>query len=150
MLVSQSCLTLCNPMDYSPTGSSVHGILQAKNKSGLPFPYQGIFWPRDRTWVSRIADRFFTIWATRGFVFRSKIFPCEVEDEVISYLALPQKWNQLLTVGSGNSRWGGGGQYSVKRALMSFPPSVSFNRKEMIVPRNVHMEISGTQTGLLR
>ena len=26
----QSCLTLCNPMDYSPSGSSVHGILQAR------------------------------------------------------------------------------------------------------------------------
>ena len=26
----QSCLTLCNPMDCSPLGSSVHGILQAR------------------------------------------------------------------------------------------------------------------------
>ena len=29
-LVAQSCLTLCNPMDYSPPGSSVRGILQAR------------------------------------------------------------------------------------------------------------------------
>ena len=29
-VVSQSCLTLCNAMDYSLTGFSVHGILQAK------------------------------------------------------------------------------------------------------------------------
>ena len=28
--VAQSCLTLCNPMDCSPSGSSVHGISQAK------------------------------------------------------------------------------------------------------------------------
>ena len=28
--VSQSCLTLCDPMDHSPQGSSVHGILQAR------------------------------------------------------------------------------------------------------------------------
>ena len=28
--VTQSCLTLCNPMDCSPPGSSVHGILQAR------------------------------------------------------------------------------------------------------------------------
>ena len=28
VLVTQSCLTLCNPMDYSPLGSSVHGISQ--------------------------------------------------------------------------------------------------------------------------
>ena len=30
VLVAQSCLTLCDPMDYSPPGSSVHGILQAR------------------------------------------------------------------------------------------------------------------------
>ena len=30
MLVTQSCLTLCDPMDCSPPGSSVHGILQAR------------------------------------------------------------------------------------------------------------------------
>ena len=30
MLVAQSCLTLCNPTDCSPPGSSAHGILQAR------------------------------------------------------------------------------------------------------------------------
>ena len=30
MLVTQLCRTLCNPMDCSPLGSSVHGILQAR------------------------------------------------------------------------------------------------------------------------
>ena len=30
VLVAQSCPTLCDPMDYSPPGSSVHGILQAR------------------------------------------------------------------------------------------------------------------------
>ena len=30
VLVTQSCLTLCNPMDFSPPGSTVHGILQAR------------------------------------------------------------------------------------------------------------------------
>ena len=39
--VTQSCLTLCDPMDYSPPGSSAHGILQARNWSGLPFPSPG-------------------------------------------------------------------------------------------------------------
>ena len=37
----QSCLTLCNPMNCSPSGSSVHGILQARIQSGLPFPSPG-------------------------------------------------------------------------------------------------------------
>ena len=39
--VTQPCPTLCNTMDYSPTGSSVHGILQAEYWSGLPFPSSG-------------------------------------------------------------------------------------------------------------
>ena len=30
VLVAQLCLTLCDPMDCSPPGSSVHGILQAR------------------------------------------------------------------------------------------------------------------------
>ena len=30
VLVAQSCLTFCDPMDHSPPGSSVHGILQAR------------------------------------------------------------------------------------------------------------------------
>ena len=33
--------TLCDPMDYSPPGSSVHGILQARILGGLPCPPPG-------------------------------------------------------------------------------------------------------------
>jgi len=39
--VAQSCPTLCNPMDYSPPGSSVHGILLDRFWSRLPFPSTG-------------------------------------------------------------------------------------------------------------
>ena len=41
MLVAQSYQTLCSPMDCSPPGSSVHGILQQENWSGLPLPTPG-------------------------------------------------------------------------------------------------------------
>ena len=34
----QWCLTLCDPIDSSPPGSSVHGISLARYWSGLPFP----------------------------------------------------------------------------------------------------------------
>ena len=36
--VTQSCLTLSDPMDCSPPGSSIHGIFQAKYWSGVPLP----------------------------------------------------------------------------------------------------------------
>ena len=39
--VAQSCLTLCDPMNCSPPGSSVHGISQARILRGLPFPPPG-------------------------------------------------------------------------------------------------------------
>ena len=34
----QSCSTLCDPMDYNPTGSSVHGILQARILEWVAMP----------------------------------------------------------------------------------------------------------------
>ena len=45
VLVAQSCLTLCNPMDYSLPGSSIHGILQARKNTGVGCHslLQGIF-----------------------------------------------------------------------------------------------------------
>ena len=49
----QSCPFLCDPMDCSPPGSSVHGILQARILEGVARPFsRGSFRPRDRTWVS--------------------------------------------------------------------------------------------------
>ena len=63
MLVTQSCLTLCDPMDCSLPGSSVYGILQARILEWVAILFsRGHFWPRDWTWVSCIAGRFFTIW----------------------------------------------------------------------------------------
>ena len=40
-MYARSCPTLCDPMDRSPPGSSVHGIFQAKYWSGLSFPAAG-------------------------------------------------------------------------------------------------------------
>ena len=54
--IAQSCLTLCDPMDYT-----VHGILQVRILEWVVFPFcRGYSQPRDQTQVSRIAGRFFT------------------------------------------------------------------------------------------
>ena len=64
--VAQSCLTLCDPMDCSLPGSSVHGILQARILEWVTISFsRGSSWPRDRTRVSRIGGRRFNLWATR-------------------------------------------------------------------------------------
>ena len=59
--VTQSCSTLCDPMDHT-----VHGILQARILEWVAFPFcRGSSQLRDQTQVSRIAGGFFTSWATR-------------------------------------------------------------------------------------
>ena len=60
-LVAKSCLTLCDPMDGSLPGSSVHGILQARILEWVAvFPSRGSSCPRGWTWVSCIAGGYFT------------------------------------------------------------------------------------------
>ena len=62
VLVAQSCPTLCDPLDCSPPGSSVHGILQARILEWVVISFsRGSFQPRDQTWVSHIVGRY-----TRG------------------------------------------------------------------------------------
>ena len=60
----QSCPILCNPKDYSPPGSSVHGTLQAIILEWVAISFsKGSSRPRDQTYVSCgscIAGRFFT------------------------------------------------------------------------------------------
>ena len=58
VLVTQSCLILCDPMDYSVPGSSVHRILQARILEWVAIPFsRGSSQFRDRTWSpARQAD----------------------------------------------------------------------------------------------
>ena len=63
--VAQSCPTLCDPVECSPPGSSVHGTLQARILEWVAISFsRGSSQPRDWTQVSRIAGRRFNLWAT--------------------------------------------------------------------------------------
>ena len=58
--------TLCNPVDQSPPGSSVHEILQARILEWVAILIsRGSFQSRDQTPIPCIAGRFFSVWATR-------------------------------------------------------------------------------------
>ena len=65
-LVAQSCPTLCDPMNGSPSGSSIHGIFQARilEWAAISF-FRGSSQTRDQTQVYCVAGRLFTVWATR-------------------------------------------------------------------------------------
>ena len=61
VLVAQLYLTLCDPMDCSSPGSSVHGILQARILEWVARPFsRAASQLRNGTWVSHIEGRFFT------------------------------------------------------------------------------------------
>ena len=65
-LVATSCPTLCNPMDCSPPGSSLHGISQARILEWVAVSFsRGFSWPRGQTQVSCTVGRLFMDWPTR-------------------------------------------------------------------------------------
>ena len=64
--VAQLCPPLCDSVDCSPPGSSIHGILQARVLRWVSIPFsRGSSQSRDWTQVSRIVGRRFNLWATR-------------------------------------------------------------------------------------
>ena len=79
-----SSVTLWDPMDYSPPGSSVHGILQARILEWVAISFSR--WSsQSRDWipVSFIAGRFFTVWAIR-------------KAQASLFLPLPHVWSAPL------------------------------------------------------
>ena len=111
MLVAQSCLTLCDPMDCSPPGFSVHGILQAGILEWRAIPFsRGFSQPRDQTWVSHSAGRFFTAWAARE---------THVIDIVQCLYMWRRQWHPTPVLLLGKSHW--------RRSLVGYSP---WGRKE--------------------
>ena len=84
VLVTQSCPILCDPMDYSLPGSSIHEILWARILDCISIPFsRGSSQPRDRTQVFCIAGRFFTVWATREAHWIFVTFICQGSSYVL-------------------------------------------------------------------
>ena len=77
VLVAQSCLTLCDPLDCSLQGSSVHGIFQMKIVEWVAISFsRGSSRLRDQTQVSCIVGRLFTTWASReASLIHTKLAP---------------------------------------------------------------------------
>ena len=100
-LVTQSCLTLCEPMDYSPAGSSNHRILHARILEWVAISFsKGSSLSRNQIHVSCIADGLFNFWAIKevpekakykGFYFQIDFYfaylPLGWKDCVITQLA---------------------------------------------------------------
>ena len=66
VLVTQPCLTLCNSIDCSPLGPSVHGNLHTRILEWVAIPFsRGSSQPRNQTQVSCNPGGFLTVWATK-------------------------------------------------------------------------------------
>ena len=95
--VAQSCLTLCDPMDSSPPGSSVHGIFQAWILEWVAISFsRGSSWPRDWTRVSCIVGRCFTVWATReGPQFVNELYSIGLKESSVQFSSVAQSCSTL-------------------------------------------------------
>ena len=92
--VAQLCPTLCNPMGRSLPGSSVHGIFQTRILEWVAISFsRGSSRPRDRTLVSCIAGRRFTVWTTRESQSGSET--CSVVSDSLRPHELYSPWNSL-------------------------------------------------------
>ena len=77
VLVTQSCLTLCDPMDCSPPGFLCLQNSQARTLEWVATPFsRESSWPRDWTLASCIAGRFFTVWED-VCRFYANTMPCD-------------------------------------------------------------------------
>ena len=86
VLVAQSCPPLCDSMDCSLPGSSVHGILQAKILEwGAISISRGSSRPRDWTQVSHVEGRHFNLWATR----EAPIVHGILQARILEWVAVP-------------------------------------------------------------
>ena len=96
-LFTQSCQTLCDPMDCNLPGSSVHGTLQARTLEWVAIPFsRGSSRPGDRTRVSLIAGGFFTAGATREApLFVSYVKWCQA----LRFLPIWEKLRRKKTMG---------------------------------------------------
>ena len=82
--VSQSCLTLCDPMDCNLLGSSVHGILQARALGWVAISFSR---KSSQPSVAHVAGRCFTIWATCVRFLWKLLFKCKLHSNTVSFLS---------------------------------------------------------------
>ena len=78
-MLSQSCVILCDPMDCSLPGSSIHGTSQARTLECVAMFYsRGSFQPRDRTHVSCTGRQIPYHWATWESLDGCAVLSCSV------------------------------------------------------------------------
>jgi len=99
--VTQSCPTLCNPMDCSLPGSSIHGIFHVRILESVAISSsRRSSRPRDWTQIYHIVGRHFTVWATGGVQNKQRTHTqkSKVKKHKGEAQQLINQCNQMLTV----------------------------------------------------
>ena len=108
-MCAQLCPTLCDPMDCSLPGNSLHGILQARILQRVAISYsRGFSWPRDQTCVSCIGrwiPYYCATWEAQKFCYLFSIGKWSLKNVYVVYylLLLPiqsfswSDWQELFT-----------------------------------------------------
>ena len=93
----------CDPMEYSPPGSSVHGIFQARMLEWVAISFsRGSSQPRDRTQVSCTAGRFFT----KTVIQKKPLVLSALRYFIQRWRCLDLSWTGATVVILGDSMWG--------------------------------------------
>ena len=102
--VAQSCLTLCNPVDCSPPGFSVHGILQARILEWVAISFSRRS-SRPKYWTQghRIVGRRFIVWATREVPYMLKGMFKKLSDQIPKELLLREIISLTVTYSLGST-----------------------------------------------
>ena len=143
---AQSCPTLCDPMYYSPPGSSVHGILQARILELVAILFsRGSSKPRHRIHVSCVSciDRWiFYHWATWGAQFISYLRPKQKPGtllRIISHqICVWVKWIPIAFLKC-LVRWGWGGEGGQESQEWIRKNSLTELNSEMILVHSWHV-----------
>ena len=139
VLVTQSCPTLCDPMDCSPPGSS--GILQVRILQWVAIPFsRGSSHPRDQTWFSCMARRFFTIRTTREAHIPNNLVGYHVWVKEYLKVSTCHRYKQFSSVQPLNRVWLFATPWTAKRqAALSTTNSQSLLKlmsTELVMPSN--------------
>ena len=134
----QLCPTLCNPMDCSSPGSSVHGVLQARTLEWAAMPSsRGSSWPRDRTcmfYIICIGSGFFPTSAPGKPTFCVRNTLKEIPEWVLIW-----KWKRKIAgvTRSRDHTYQGAGTMSVAFPTVPSSPCLAQNRLRCIFVKRI-------------
>ena len=125
-VVAQSCPTLCDPINCSVPGSSVHGIFQATVLEWIAISFsRGSSQPRAWTQVSCIVDRRFTVWATREVSLPKVVVSLPKASSFQSSIPNFWPWHCSITYQNTLNKYYFGGRWNLLLLPSSLPGMVS-------------------------